>query len=73
MSKIIKKNTKTTTQPKIKLSSQKIIELQNVRIMQKNLVYVIGLSSKIASSDVIIKITLDFVYKAILWTIRKNY
>jgi hypothetical protein len=53
MSKVIKKQVKPSLQSKAKLSNQKITELQNVRIMQKNLVYVIGLSAKIAESDVI--------------------
>jgi hypothetical protein len=52
MSKVIKKQTKRSTQCKIKLTNQKIIEMQNLRIMQKNLVYVIGLSSKIANPEV---------------------
>jgi hypothetical protein len=52
MSKVLKKNLKPVSQNKVKLTSQKISEMQNIRIMQKNLVYVIGLSSKIASSDV---------------------
>ena len=34
------------------LQKQNMTELQNVRILQKNLVYVIGLSSKIAKSEV---------------------
>lgn len=52
MSKVIKKQTKPSAQSKFKLSSQKFNEMQNLRIMQKNLVYVIGLSSKIANSEV---------------------
>ena len=52
MSKVFKKQTKTVIPMKVKLSNAKINELQNVRIMQKNLVYIIGLSSKIANSDV---------------------
>jgi hypothetical protein len=56
MSKLIKKYPKNLIQPS-KFSKQKIIDLQNVRIMQKNLVYVIGLSGKIANSEVIIKIS----------------
>lgn len=57
MSKVIKKNLKPASTNKVKLTSQKISELQNVRIMQKNLVYVIGLSAKIASSDVTTSLT----------------
>ena len=73
MSKIVKKYQKSITQSKIKLSTQKIIELQNVRIMQKNLVYVIGLSAKISSSEVMIIITLDSITERILWTIWQNH
>ena len=56
MSKVLKKQNKASfsTSNKVKLSAQKINELQNVRILQKNLVYVIGLSSKIANADVTI-------------------
>ncbi len=54
MSKVIKKQTKPSSQSKFKLSTQKMTEMQNLRIMQKNLVYVIGLSSKIANSEVIV-------------------
>ena len=73
MSKIVKKYQKSITQSKINLSTQKIIELQNVRIMQKNLVYVIGLSAKISSSEVMIIITLDSITERILWTIWQNH
>ena len=36
----------------IKISQSTIIELQNVRIIQKNLLYVIGLSSSICDREV---------------------
>ena len=44
------KNDKAKQSQKIPLSS--VAELQNVRIIQKNLLYVIGLSSSICDRDV---------------------
>lgn len=35
-----------------KISDKKLLELSNVRILQRNLVYVIGLSSEIAKLEV---------------------
>ena len=73
MSKVPKKNLKLPIQNKPKLSTQKINELQTIRIMQKNLVYVIGLSAKIASSDVInYPYFIDSLTKGIFRPIRQN-
>lgn len=52
MSKVSTKFTNKPKMPKVKISEKNMLELQNVRILQKNLVYVIGLSSKIANLDV---------------------
>ena len=71
MSKVFKKQTKIILPSK--LSNAKLNELQNVRIMQKNLVYVIGLSAKIAKSEVNNKkIKQDFILKRVFRSIRKN-
>jgi hypothetical protein len=50
-----------------------IIKNQNLRIIQKNLVYVIGLSSNIANTEVIFIIILDPHETRVFWTVWINY
>lgn len=53
MSKVSKKfvQTKTKTNPE-RITEKKAQELSGLRILQKNLVYVVGLSSSIAKAEV---------------------
>ena len=64
------KNDKAKQSQKIAQSS--ITELQNVRIIQKNLLYVIGLSSSICDREVLFQLNQDINEKRIFWTVRKD-
>lgn len=58
------KNLKGKSQKKqnsTKFSKEKLIELQNTRIIQKNLVHVIGISEKLCDNEVFLK-SLFFSY-----------
>ena len=55
-----------------KISQSSIAELQNVRIIQKNLLYVIGLSSSICDRDVLFPFNQVINEKRVFWTIWKD-
>jgi hypothetical protein len=52
MSKADDKNKKSTTIKKVTIPAASVHKLSNLRIIQKHLVYVIGLSSSLASKEV---------------------
>ncbi len=57
---------------KVKISEKKALELNNLCILQKNLVYVVGLSPSIAKPEVSPLNKLDSRKERIFWTVRKN-
>lgn len=54
---------------KKQITATNLTKLQNARIIQKHLVYVIGLSSKISSEKVVNLLNIDFSQIRIFWTV----
>ena len=61
-----------TNKPIAKILQSSISELQNIRIIQKNLLYVIGLSASICDREVFKKIKKPFNEKRIFQSIWEN-